>query len=362
LGTDIQLDKDIDRPQLDYFETAVQRMQPGDRVVLVTAEPHWIYGEIYDPKFEKNLTPTDGSRRQLIVSGGGGAFLSPTCGPPVGVVKVGTAPEGTYTLQAEFPSFQRSRELLRRVLFFPRWNPRFGVVMGLLYMAIAWKVQGPLETRLGDEIATTSLRTTLGAGFHAALTSPESIALLALLVLGFITFTNTHKSVYRVVAGSLHSFFHLLGALVVSWTAIRFTSLLIGALLPFVGDEAKATTQFWLRAVGYFGGWVLGSLIMGWCLSLRCFRRHTMKPFPRSVSGLQELPHAHRPAWRLTIYPIGIEKVPRHWVPASSPAGRDSSRQLDRNSQRTSSSNRLSFHQAANWRRPPSQRRRAESH
>lgn len=47
-GIDIQLDVDIDSPQLDYFKRIViNEMKDGDQVVLCTAEPSWVYKESY---------------------------------------------------------------------------------------------------------------------------------------------------------------------------------------------------------------------------------------------------------------------------------------------------------------------------
>ena len=103
-GVDLQLESDIDQPQLDYFcEVAKERVNPGDRIILATAEPDWIYGNIYDLKLQNNLAfleervlrdakatlrvalagdlhhyrrhqAADGSGKQLITAGGGGAF------------------------------------------------------------------------------------------------------------------------------------------------------------------------------------------------------------------------------------------------------------------------------------------------
>ena len=58
LGTDIQLDSDIDQPQIEYFkDIATTKMLPGDRIILCNAEPHWIYAHIYgegDPDYSEN--------------------------------------------------------------------------------------------------------------------------------------------------------------------------------------------------------------------------------------------------------------------------------------------------------------------
>jgi len=114
LGTDTQLDSDIDRPQVEFFRAVARQMDPDDRVILCNAEPHWIFAEKYhdlDPEYnENNLRfleeevlgrkiavylagdlhhyrrheAADGT--QKITSGGGGAFLHPTHGKDVGVI------------------------------------------------------------------------------------------------------------------------------------------------------------------------------------------------------------------------------------------------------------------------------------
>jgi hypothetical protein len=45
-GIDVQLDADIDKPQLEYFDKVAQNMQPGDKIILCTAEPSWVYNSL----------------------------------------------------------------------------------------------------------------------------------------------------------------------------------------------------------------------------------------------------------------------------------------------------------------------------
>ena len=55
-GTDVQLASDIDRPQREYFEkVASEEMQAGDRIILCTAEPTWVYSAIDGPEAYENL-------------------------------------------------------------------------------------------------------------------------------------------------------------------------------------------------------------------------------------------------------------------------------------------------------------------
>ncbi|HEX8702148.1 MAG TPA: metallophosphoesterase, partial [Myxococcaceae bacterium] len=43
VGTDVQLNSDIDVPQVEYFRQVSKLMGPGDRVILCNAEPSWIH-------------------------------------------------------------------------------------------------------------------------------------------------------------------------------------------------------------------------------------------------------------------------------------------------------------------------------
>ena len=47
IGTDVQLESDIDDPQLEYFSKIADSMAPDDRVILCSAEPDWIYEQRY---------------------------------------------------------------------------------------------------------------------------------------------------------------------------------------------------------------------------------------------------------------------------------------------------------------------------
>src|SRR5690606_31701923 len=55
-ATDVQLNEDIDKPQLNYFrDIAVNKMKAGDKVILCTAEPSWVYKQMYlnDESYER---------------------------------------------------------------------------------------------------------------------------------------------------------------------------------------------------------------------------------------------------------------------------------------------------------------------
>ena len=59
IGTDVQLESDIDDPQLEYFRNIADAMAPEDRIILCHGEPNWITSAAYekwDPEAsERNL-------------------------------------------------------------------------------------------------------------------------------------------------------------------------------------------------------------------------------------------------------------------------------------------------------------------
>lgn len=119
LGIDIQLKSDIDDPQLAYFRNVANKaFQDGDKVILCTAEPTWVYAALssdfeadnrlnffinrvlkcqdshygHKPKdihvqliltgdlhhYSRYELQSDRQLTQLITAGGGGAFMHPT--------------------------------------------------------------------------------------------------------------------------------------------------------------------------------------------------------------------------------------------------------------------------------------------
>lgn len=330
LGTDVQLDSDIDQPQVDYFKSIAERILPGERIILCNAEPHWIYAHIYgkmDPDYnENNLAflekiilkdktvavflagdlhhyrrhaKKDGTQR--ITAGGGGAFLHPTHGPDVSEIG------GGYKLQGAFPREKECRKLCWRNLMFLAWNPWFGAVPGILYMLTAWAVLTDLSMYGIGEFASA-----LSSSINAALNHPVAAFWMTLLVAGFFLFTDTHSKRYRFVAGSVHALVHLFAVFLIGW-AVTFVTV------RYFNLDFSSTGQ--LLAAGaliILAGWVVGSFIMGIYLlvSLNVFGRHAHEAF--SSLKIQDWKNFLRmkidARGNLTIYPIGIRRVPRKWI------------------------------------------------
>jgi hypothetical protein len=328
IGTDVQLDSDLDDPQIEYFKSVAAQMNPEDRVILCNAEPHWIYAQIYgqsDSDYnENNLAfleskvlnrkvavllagdlhhyrrheAADGT--QKITAGGGGAFLHPTHGPDVS-----TLANGDFKLKQCFPDAKTSRGLAWRNLLFPFLNPWFATVPGVLYVLAAWSLGTDL-TRYG----LGQFREALGVACNAVLGSPVAAFWVVLVFLAIWLFTDTHSSRYRLVAGTVHGLVHLLAVFLIGWGATR---LAVSLGLPF-GD----TPQRLLSGVSILvAGGVAGSLILGVYLlvSINIFGRHANEAF--SSLAIEDWKSFLRmkidPQGNLTIYPVGIRRVPRKW-------------------------------------------------
>ena len=177
-ATDIQLNSNIDQPQLDYFRNiAKTEMQDGDKIILVTAEPAWVYHEIRknDQSFERlqyfisrnildsynligkkfklavNITgdlhhyarySRTENGHQYITTGGGGAFLHLTHNLPATLEAIkGNKSEEKITRKQVFPDVATSKRLLLRNLLFPFKNPAFTSLAWLVYFYLFWLFQ-----------------------------------------------------------------------------------------------------------------------------------------------------------------------------------------------------------------------------
>ena len=322
----MQLGSDLDQRQVGYFESVAKEMGPDDRVILCNAEPHWIYAQTYgqiDSDYNENNLAflerklgrevvvflagdlhhyrrhEDPQGKQKITAGGGGAFLHPTHGLDVSTLANG------FELKKSFPDPKTSRSLAWRNLFFPFLNLSFGAFTGVLYMLTAWSVMVDL-TRYGLGQFQEALR----VAFKAALSSPVAAFWVVAVFLAFWLFTDTHSRRYRFVAGTVHGLAHLLAVFLIGWGATRFADTLG---FPF-GDT------FHLLLSGIFiltAGWVIGSFIAGIYLlvSINVFGRHSEEAF--SSLAIEDWKNFLRmkidPQGNLTLYPVGIRRVPRKW-------------------------------------------------
>ena len=333
VGTDMQLDSDIDLPQVDFFKRVEEAMAPEDRVILCNAEPHWIaahlYGEMNPDVTENNLKfledivfkgriavflagdlhhyrrheAPDG--RQKITAGGGGAFLHPTHAADVSMLA------DDYALKATYPPADVSRKLCFGNLAFLAHNWKFGVVPAVLYLMTAWSGMTDIS-RTGD-INATFLQVV-----NAFVKSPVAAFWALALFLGFWLFTDTHSKTWRFGGGTVHALAHMAAVFFLGWGATVLT-------VKGFGLTFASTAQLLAGGVLIFvGGWIAGSVILGLYLlvSLNGFSRHHNEAF--SSLKIEDWKHFLRlridAGGDLTIFPIGIRRVPRKWRAAGNAA------------------------------------------
>ena len=347
VGSDGQLQSDLDVPQIEHFrEIAARHMQPGDKVILCLSMPVWVYAQKYrsiDQVFDETdlvylreeifakagvhvrayLTgdlhhyrrheETAASAAgeppvQKIIAGGGGAFLHPTHEEDVSLLQEATVSDDVrpraFEVKATYPDMRRSSRLAWRNLLFPLLNPGFGVVPGTIYLMTAWLV---------GAAAGGASPATLAEAVRVTLSAFEGHPGLTLWVVGiyaaFLAFTDTHRRIYRVIGGTAHFAAHMATIFFLGWGARDIATRWLGLDGPLRSGAAGFGT--------FAGGWVLGSFVVGIYLliSVNVFGRHSEEAF----SGLrvQDFKHFLRlhvgPDGVLTIWPIKIERVPRRW-------------------------------------------------
>jgi hypothetical protein len=149
--------------------------------------------------------------------------------------------------------------------------------------------------------AYVTLRTVIG--------QPLAAQWILLVLAGFYLFTDTHSPTYKKVAGWTHGVAHLTSAFFLGWMAGYVAS-------KFLGQHPISSLTL-AGIILFIGGWIIGPIIMGLYLaiSLNVFSRHQNEAFSSLAS----------PDWKnfvrfridksgsLTIYPIGIRRVPRKW-------------------------------------------------
>lgn len=348
LGADSQLQADLDVPQIEFFETlARERMQAGDRVILCLSTPVWVHahkyrqmgeeldetdlvylrdrvfgprgiqlnvflsGDLHHYRRHEELDPEEPQAPvQKITAGGGGAFLHPTHDEDVSLLEEhfddGEAPIRLrhFGLRSVYPSMRTSWWLSFGNLAFGWINPKFGIVPALLYFMTAWMV----GSAVGYQRASNPLQA-LSLTAAAFVNEPGLTLWVFAVVSVFVAFNKTRSRLHKWLGGIAHAAAHWICIFYIGWGA----RLIAEWLVPGSGPLA-----FLLAGPMIFaGGWVAGSMIMGLYLliSLNVFGRHSEEAF--SALRIQDYKNFLRlhvaNDGTLTIYPIGIDRVPRRW-------------------------------------------------
>ncbi|WAS98744.1 hypothetical protein [Nannocystis punicea] len=330
VGVDVQLGSDIDANQVEYFRALAERMGPAAKIILCTAEPHWVRAHEQRDRTARARRVRDGNlaflerlfgqrirvflsgdlhhyrrhatadgRIQKITAGGGGAFLHPTH------VLHDDPLAGGYGLRCAFPDAATSRRLAWRNLAFPLYNPSFGAVTGLLYLLIGWN----MHAALGGPPAAEFLPA-LSDMLCATLRSPWASLWLLVTAGALVWFADARRPHLRALAGLSHAVGHALAVLVLAWLGGQ-----LGRAFALEWDSAGELGLSLGLLLGL--GWPLSAAIFGLYLlvAVNVFGRHGNEAF--SSLRIQDFKHFLRLHIRrdgaLVVYPIALRRVPRRW-------------------------------------------------
>jgi hypothetical protein len=161
--------------------------------------------------------------------------------------------------------------------------------------------------------------------------SPPTMIVVVATLIGFVFFTDTHSTAYRIIMGGLHALAHISAAFLSAIVAVLFVNYISPTGSPLhipwfggFGFEPDLRVPLAILIVLALG-FVVGSFIMGayLLLSFNFFGRHGNEAF--SSIGVEDFKNSVRlhinERGDLTIYPIGLRRVPRKWKPRTGTTG-----------------------------------------
>jgi hypothetical protein len=346
-AVDAQLSSYIDAPQLEYFREAARQLRPGDGVILCWPTPAWVATdrdpEAYDPiEFFVGdiITPhgaevrlmlsgdahhyaryaEGGSTGQRITCGSGGAYLTAThklpddlqVPSPKSRMQRRTEPRA-YELETCYPDKKTSAALASGIMGLGFRNPGFWALMGLLQTLFVVALVFALDygRRIGGSLVALE---TLRAAF-------PSLLLGTLYVYAAYLFARLDRGSPRrvgTVAGILHGLAQL--ALGIGWVEMIFG---LHRLRPeWLPDAVLALVLLAITfvVVGFVSTLLTGLyLLVGSLLEVNLNELMAGQSIEDHKAFLRL--HVDRDG-TLTVYPIKLQHVCRHWRanPGGAPA------------------------------------------
>ncbi|MBW8330762.1 MAG: metallophosphoesterase [Prolixibacteraceae bacterium] len=361
-GIDVQLNSDIDQPQKEYFQKiAIDKMKDGDKVILCTAEPAWVYHELYREdesykrlKYFETLYITDdayqligkkfklvatitgdlhhysryelekeGYVNQLITAGGGGAFLHPTHFLPEKLTKMAktdfsfekSTPKKDPELKAAFPSKSDSWKLSFLNFAFPWFNKEFVLFLSFVELMLTWILQGTtyydIKGSFLKQLAnTTDLGQSFAIIFKTLINNPLFILISFVLIFGCMTFTDT-KRIKR-----LNLFLGLPHGIIQWFNLMFWLSVFAVFLHPFFPEGQQMLFVISTTLAAALTGGIVGGFIFGICLWFGVYVLNV-----HLDEGFSSLAHQHYKNFlrlhitkdQLIIYPVGVDRVTTSW-------------------------------------------------
>jgi hypothetical protein len=329
LALDDEASSYIDDPQLAYFAQVAERFGPHTKVIVAPPSPTWVqshdnpklYGSV--DYFLRTIVEPTGAQvrlmvsgdwhhyarytspgRELITSGGGGAYLYPTHQLPEEIEVPPRAlptptPRRRFELMSRFPTKLRSQGYAASIFGrLPRHNPSFIAMLGTVHTAMMLATSGVIRSEFGSPLQKFAL---------------TPLFLLALGVLaGTYAFAHLSKSATghtrRRVAGILHGVAQLLLAGLGTWLWWTLPT----HAWPWPWSLLGAVTLY-----GVLSGLAATELVAVYLLLAARFDVNVNELF--SAQGIVDAKSFLRMHFAadgtLTIYPIGVRRIARHWRP-----------------------------------------------
>ena len=331
-GIDVQFGAYLDEAQLKYFcDVAASQVADGDRIILCTAKEvgsgrstdevysdrdiEYLEGQVIEPSGARVMLylksgrhhycryeETDGPRHH-ITSGGGGAFLHPTHQLPDHTDVHGSGDEGAFRRAGTYPSPKVSKSLRKRVWFLPFYNFPLAALFGTVQVLLAFMMGLHLRDRHASLDPDELVR--------AVWESPTAFLLLllmAVLLAAMVRFAHEASGVTRWVLGLVHSGLQLASIVAVMIGASWLSTTLVGS----TGAQSLVVFLAFVFLLGGIGG-TFG--VSGYFWATNCLGLHGNEAYaPLHHQDLKHFLRLHFDAdGALTVYPIAVDRVGRHW-------------------------------------------------
>lgn len=368
LGIDIQLNADIDAPQKEFFQNiAREKIQAGDKIILCTAEPTWVYeswshkdksddrvryfidkilhgededhygrsdnkaqlvailtGDLHHYSRYEETGKQNSNTCQLITAGGGGAFTHPT---HFLKKKIDLKNGDKRTLMSEpFPSKSQSIVLGFWNILFPFFSLSMMTFLGSFHLLTTWFLQSNAMkngTFMDQVLDVNNLNQLLILVGESIRHSP-SVVLLNLVLLGGITLftdTKTGKGNWNYIAGVAHGLLHLINLYLLIWVFSQINQDLLPSLSINSPWKMLLFSTEMILIGGFISAFIFGIYLL---ISTLFIKNHPTEAFSSfRWTGYKNFLRIHIDTEGVArVYPVGVTKVVTDWKNISTDKGK----------------------------------------
>jgi hypothetical protein len=354
-AVDIQLGADIDKPQVEYFKHTISKMAAGDRVIFVSATPSWITASLTGNVEHENITflerhirhqdatiainlagdlhhyahyQNEDKSRHNFPAGGGGAFMHYTHTMPGEITVNEASGNNNYKLGEDhlYPSRKTSRKLLGESALFFFKNKSMSLFLGCYYLFVLWVTQSAslhnsvnlLDQLIQIPVSWPMVSDSLKAFTAVLIHNPSSAILFAIYIFAFIGFcepalerNKTAMLIKKLIVGSVHGLLHVLLMMSLTLLFVKMNPYLTDTIIGVAHPALLLSIEI-VAIGGILAGFLIGIYLF---LTNRLFGFHMQGA--ASCNRIEDYKNFLRfnidASGKLTIYPMGIDKVEKNW-------------------------------------------------